>query len=287
MSHVEATNTAMIGGIVIDKLAYVDDIDMLIGSVTELQTKTDKLEVVTGIFGMKINEDKTKSMHMSRFNNPSPPKIKLNGTEIEWVDSFTYLWSQITSDNNHSVDIKWRLALGSATFKALMLIWKQHRISVKLKLKLCCSIIIPIAMYGCETWTVRVDDSRRLAAFEPKLLRQIAGITYVDRVSNADLLKRLPYNTTILNRVHVQQFRGLDQVQCMCNENYQKLPSKVASTVLTLVVALRSAGRRTSPTATSLVILEWHKTESRIGDKYISSWGERPLDDHQGRMGIK
>ena len=69
MSHVEVANGVMIGGIVIDKLAYVNDIDMLTGSAAELQTKADNLEVVTGTFGTKINEDKTKAMRVSRFNS--------------------------------------------------------------------------------------------------------------------------------------------------------------------------------------------------------------------------
>ena len=67
---------------------------------------------------------------------------------------------QIISDNNHSVDNKRRLALGSTGIKALMPIWKQNRISVKLRLKLFWPIVIPVAMYSCEAWTVRVDDSR-------------------------------------------------------------------------------------------------------------------------------
>ncbi|XP_065557561.1 uncharacterized protein LOC136025457 [Artemia franciscana] len=127
------------------------------------------------------------------------------------------------SDTNNSVDIKRRLALRNASFKALMPIWKKNQISVKLKLKLFCSIIVPVAMYGCETWTVRVNDSRRLAAFETKLLRQIAGIKYVDRVSNTDLFKRLQYKTIILNRVRIQQFRWLGHVQRMCNDKLPKI----------------------------------------------------------------
>ena len=160
---------------------------------------------------------------MSRLNSPFPPKIKLNGAEIGWLDSFTYLGSQITSDNNHSANIKKHLTLGSASFKPLMLIWKQNQISMKLKLKLFCSIIISISNYGCEAWTVRVDDSRWLAAFQIKLLRRIAGITYIDRVSNADLLTKQQYNTAILNRVRVQQFRWLGQVLRMCNNQLPKI----------------------------------------------------------------
>ncbi|XP_065575220.1 uncharacterized protein LOC136036817 [Artemia franciscana] len=177
MSYVEVTNGAMIREIVINELVYAYDIDMLTRSVAELQTEADNLEVGSGTFGMKINENITKYMRVSRLNNRSLPKIKLNGAEIEWIDSFIYLGSQITKDNNHSVDIKRRLALGSTSFKALTPIWKQNRISVKLKLKLFSSIIILIAKYDCEIRTVRIDKSRQLAAFETKLLRRIAGIT--------------------------------------------------------------------------------------------------------------
>ena len=83
MLHVEATKGVMIGGIVIDKLVYAYDINMLAGSVAELQTKADNLEVVTGTFGMKINENTTKAMRVSRLNIPTLPQIKLNGAEIE------------------------------------------------------------------------------------------------------------------------------------------------------------------------------------------------------------
>ena len=81
-------------------------------------------------------------------------------------------------------------------------------------------------MYGCETWTVIKDDSRRLAALETKLLRRIAGITYVDRVSNAGLLKGPQYNTTILKRARVQQFRWLGHVQWMSNYQLHEIAFK-------------------------------------------------------------
>ena len=73
MLHVEATNGAMIGGIVIDKPAYADTIDKLIGSVAD--TKADNLEVVTRTFGMKINEDKRKlCAFQGSIDHPHPNK---------------------------------------------------------------------------------------------------------------------------------------------------------------------------------------------------------------------
>ena len=147
-------------------------------------------------------------------------------------------------------------------------------------------------MYRCETWAVGVDDSRQLNVIETKLPRHIAGITCVDWVSNADLLKRLQYNTTILDRIRVQKLSWLGQVQLATSSacpmtNYLKLPSNITSTVHALAVTLRRTGRKTSRTITSLVFSEWHKTESSIGNTNSRSWGERPRDDHQGRIGLK
>ena len=68
---------------------------MLTESVAELQTIADNLEAVTGTFGMKINEDKTKAMCVSRFNNSSPPKINNNGAKIEWIQL------RISGDSGH------------------------------------------------------------------------------------------------------------------------------------------------------------------------------------------
>ena len=73
----------MIGGTIIDKLTYEDDIETLTGSVSKLQTKAENLEVVTRTFRMKINGDKTKAKRVSMFNNPSTSKIKLNRVKIE------------------------------------------------------------------------------------------------------------------------------------------------------------------------------------------------------------
>ena len=94
---------------------------------------------------------------------------------------------------------------------------------MQLKLRLFDSLIIPVAMYACEKWTLKVEDERRISAFETKCLRRIAGITYQDRVSNEDLRKQLKRETTILQKVRLQQLRWLGHIQRMENSRLPKV----------------------------------------------------------------
>ena len=74
------------------------------------------------------------------------------------------------------------------------------------------SLIIPIALYSSETWSIKSDDDRRISAFETKCLRCVAGITDTDRLSNEDLRKLLRCPRTIMDRVS-QQLHWLGHIQ--------------------------------------------------------------------------
>lgn len=213
-----------IGGISIDKLAYADDIDQVAENLGDLQSQADNIQSTTSSFGMTINSSKTKAMLCSRKSeNQETLSLQLGGDNIEWVEDFTYLGSLITSDNNHSKDIKRRLALANSSFKALMPIWRNKNLSTLLKTRLFNTLIIPIAMYACESWTLKTDDQRRLAAFETKSLRRIAGITYLDRISNIRLFESLKIKHTILDKIKLQQLRWLGHIQRMENSRLPKI----------------------------------------------------------------
>ena len=224
LSLVETTCGAHIGGVQIDKLAYADDIDEMAETPEDLQAVANDVFEATSSFGMIINVSKTKAMCCSRKPQDTvKPDLKINGESIQWVDEFPYLGSLITSDNSLSKDIKRRLALASSSFKALMPIWRSKDLSLRLKTRLFDTLIIPIAIYSCETWTLKVDDNRRLAAFETKCLRRIAGITYLDRISNFELLERLKVQQTILMKIQLQQLRWLGHVQRMSRSRLPKI----------------------------------------------------------------
>ena len=111
---------------------------------------------------MIINSSKTKAMLCSRNpENQESLSLQLGGGNIERVEDFTYLGSLITSDNNYSKNIKKRLALANYSFKVLMPIWRNKNLSTLLKIKIFKTLIISIAIYACESWTIKTDDQRQ------------------------------------------------------------------------------------------------------------------------------
>jgi len=80
---------------------------------------------------MKINTDKTKTMVNCRSKIENDMKIALNGKALENVDSFTYLGSLMTWNNDCSADVARRIQLASAAFSNLSTVWKDKGISYK------------------------------------------------------------------------------------------------------------------------------------------------------------
>ena len=158
---------------------------------------------------MVVNTAKTKVMRVYGDPTSRNAQLTIKKEPVENVDSFVYLGILLTSDNDCSKSIKRRLGLAGASFKNLLPIWENKTLSTSLKVRLFNSLIIPIALYSSETWSIKADDERRISAFETKCLRRIAGITYIDRVSNEDLRKLLRCPRTIMDRVRSQQLRWL------------------------------------------------------------------------------
>ena len=105
-------------------------------------------------------------MVKSRQKQPATPSIMIDGQPVETVEQFVYLGSLLTADNCHTSDIKRCLALASSSFKRLTNIWKCRNLWNQLKVQLFNSLIMPIAIHGCETWTLKIGNERNLLAFE-------------------------------------------------------------------------------------------------------------------------
>ena len=212
LSLAKTTDGASIGGKLVDKLAYADDIVKINSHEHLLQTDTNEIVSATEALGMVVNTTKTKVMRVSRDSAPRAIQLTIKGEQIENAESFVYLGSLLTSNNDCSKSIRCRLGLATSSFKSLSSIWKSKLLSKSLNFRLFNSLIIPIAMYASETWSIKADDERRISAFETKCLRRIAGITYIDRVSNEDLRKLLHCSYTIMDRIRSQQFRWFGHI---------------------------------------------------------------------------
>ena len=85
---------------------------------------------------------------------------------VETVTDFIFGGSKITADGDCSHEIKRRLLLGRKVMTNLDSIFKSRDITLPTKVHLVKAIVLPVVMYGCESWTVKKAECRRIDAFE-------------------------------------------------------------------------------------------------------------------------
>src|SRR6266516_5062716 len=113
--------------------------------------------------------------------------IAVDGRKIQQVKSFKYLGSVITEDGRSNNDVKTRIAMAKDAFnKRKELLTK--RLSMRLKKRMVKVLVWPVVLYGCETWTLLQDEINRLQALKIWLRRGLEKISWVDRVSNEEVL---------------------------------------------------------------------------------------------------
>ena len=91
------------------------------------------------------------------------------------MENFRYLGVTVTNTNDFREEIKRRVNMGNACFYSLEKILSSRLLSKKLKVKTYKTIILPVVLYGCETWSLTLSEEHRLWVFENKVLRKIFG----------------------------------------------------------------------------------------------------------------
>ena len=91
---------------------------------------------------------------------------EVDGETVETVAEFIFLGSKITADGDCSHEIKGSLLLGRKVMTNLDSIFKSRDITLATKVHLVKAMVFPVVMYGCESWTVKKAERRRMDAFE-------------------------------------------------------------------------------------------------------------------------
>ena len=112
--------------------------------------------------GLKLNIQKTKIMATGPITS-----WQIGGETVEIVSNFIFLGSKITADGDCSQGIKRCLLLGRKVMTNLYSILKSRDISLPTKVHLVKAMVFPVVMYGCESWSVKKAECRRINAFEP------------------------------------------------------------------------------------------------------------------------
>jgi len=101
--------------------------------------------------------------------------MKTDNSSIEREEEFKYLETTLTNQNSIQEEIKCRLKLGNACCYSVQNLLSSRLLSKNLKLKLYRTIILPVVLYGCETWSLTLKGERRLRVFENRVLRRVFG----------------------------------------------------------------------------------------------------------------
>ena len=130
-------------------------------SEEELKSLLMKVQEEIEKVGLKLNIQKTKIMA----SGPST-SWQIDGETVETVRDFILGGSKITADGDCSHEIKRCLNLGRKAMTNLDSILKSRDITLPTKVHLVKAMVFPVVMYGCESWTVKKAECRRIDAFE-------------------------------------------------------------------------------------------------------------------------
>ena len=112
---------------------------------------------------------------------------QIDGETVETVADFIFLGSKITADGDCSHEIKRRLLLGRKVMTNLDSILKSRDITLPAKVRLDKAMVFPMVMYGCDSWTVKKAERRRIDALELWCWRSLLRVPWTARRSNQSI----------------------------------------------------------------------------------------------------
>jgi len=168
----------------INNLRYADDTSLMAESEEELKGLLMKEEGKKVV--LKLNIQKIKNMASGPITS-----WQIDRETVETVAKFIFLGSKITAGGNCSHKIKRHLLLGRKVMINLDSILKSRDITLPTKVRLVKAMVFPVVMYGCESWTIKKAEHRRVDAFELWCWRRLLRVPWTARRSNQSILKEI------------------------------------------------------------------------------------------------
>ena len=172
----EAQARIKIAGRNINNLRYADDTTLMAESEEELKSLLMKVKEESEKVGLKLNIQKTKIMESGPITSQ-----QIDGETVETVAEFILGGSKTTADGDCSHEIKRHLLFGRKVMTNLDSIFKSRDITLPTKVHLVNATVFPVVMYGCESWTVKKAESRRIDGLELWCWRRLLRVPWAAR----------------------------------------------------------------------------------------------------------
>ena len=182
----EAQAGIKISGKNTNNLRYADDTTLMAESKEELKSLLMKVKEESEKVGLELNIQKTKIMASGPVTS-----WQIDGETMETVTDFILGGSKSTADGDCSHEIKRCLLLGRKAMTRLDSTLKSRNITFPTKVLLVKAVIFPVVMYGCESWTIKKAERRRVDTLEIWCWRRLLRVPWTARRSNQSILKEI------------------------------------------------------------------------------------------------
>uniref|UniRef100_A0A8D9DVR2 Craniofacial development protein 2 n=1 Tax=Cacopsylla melanoneura TaxID=428564 RepID=A0A8D9DVR2_9HEMI len=227
----------VINGTPVNNLRYADDTVLLAENIEDLQRMLNKVMEASEEYGLTLNTKKTKFMIITKRINPSE-QLMARGENIEKVSAYNYLGTRVNSNSEYYPEIKIRIEKARSAFLKMRPILSSHDLSLDTRVRLLKCYVFPILLYGVEAWTLNKECEDRLQAFEMWAYRRILRISWTDRVTNVNVLRRMGKEVEIINEVKKRKLTYLGHI--MRGPKYEILHLIIQGKIM----GKRSVGRR-------------------------------------------
>ena len=180
----EAQAGIKIAGRNINNLRYADDTTLMAEREEELKSLLMKVKEESEKAGLKLNIQKTKIVASGPITS-----WEIDGEIVETVSDFIF-WAP-KSLRMVTAAMKLKVLLGRKVMTNLDSVFKSRDITLPTKVHLVKAMVFPVVMYGCESWTVKKAEHRRIDAFEVWCWRRLLRVPWTARRSNQSILKEI------------------------------------------------------------------------------------------------